>query len=133
MVWFMIAVTPVSTKVFNPAYVKMFIITSLFMGLFISFIISEMDERLAALMPGLFEKLVGTVVLGLHFFLIMAAVIWQIDVLPAKIVLRKASALTGELPDNEEVVKQSHVKDERIDSTIKKILLMRSIFCSDIF
>ena len=118
------AVSPASTKVFNPAYIKMFTITSLFMGLFISFIISGMDERLAALMPGVLEKLAGTIIFGLHFFLIMAVVIWLIDVLPTKMALRKASELAGEpgedLPDDEEIVKQSHINDERIDSTTEK-------------
>lgn len=119
-----VAVTPVSVKVFNPGYIKMFAVVSLFMGLFISFVLSGMDDRLAALMPGILEKLAGTIVFGLLFSLIMIAAIWVIDVLPTKMAFRKASELAGEpadeLPDDEEVIKQSHVKDERIDSTIEK-------------
>lgn len=119
-----VAVTPVSVKVFNPGYIKMFAVTSLFMGLFISFVLSGMDDRLAALMPGILEKLAGTVVFGLLFSLIMVAAVWVIDVLPTKIAFRKASELAGEpadeLPDDEELIKQSHVKDERIDSTVEK-------------
>lgn len=119
-----VAVTPVSTKVFNPGYLKMFTVTSLFFGLFISFVISGMDERLAELMPGILEKLAGTVIFGLLFFLLMSVVVWLIDVLPTKLAFKKASELAGEpegeFPEDEEVVKQSHIKDERIDSTTEK-------------
>lgn len=119
-----VAVTPVSTKVFNPGYLKMFTVASLFFGLFISFVISGMDERLAVLMPGILEKLAGTVIFGLLFFMLMSLVIWLIDVLPTNLAFRKASELADEpedeLPDDEEVVKQSHIKDERIDTTTEK-------------
>lgn len=119
-----VAVAPVSTKVFNPGYLKMFTVTSLFMGLFISFVISGMEERLAALMPGIIEKLAGTAIFGLLFFLLMSAVVWLIDILPTKMAFRKASELAGEpddeLPTDEEVIKQSHIKDERIDSITEK-------------
>lgn len=83
-----------------------------------------MDERLATLMPGVLEKLAGTVIFGFLFFLIMAVVIWLIDLLPTKMALRKASEMAGEpggeYPDDEEVVKQSHINDERIDSITEK-------------
>lgn len=83
-----------------------------------------MDERLAALMPGILEKLAGTVIFGLLFFMLMSMIIWLIDVMPAKLAFRKASELAGEpedeLPDDKEVIKQSYVKDERIDSITEK-------------
>lgn len=127
-----VAFDPVSTKVFNAGYIKMFAVTSLFMGLLITFVLSGMDERLAALMPGILEKLAGTVVFGLLFSLIMIAAVWVIDVLPTRMALRKASELAGEpggeLPDDEELIKQSYIKDERIDSTTEKYAAHSLIF-----
>jgi len=119
-----VAVAPSAVKVFNPDYIKGFAVGSLLFGLFVAFFISGMDERLAVLMPGLLEKLVGTVVFGTLFFLLMSFAAWLIDVIPTRMAFRKAFELADEpgyeLPDDEEVLKQSRVKDERIDFTIEK-------------
>lgn len=119
-----VAVAPAAVKVLNTAYIKVFAVASLLLGLFIAFVISGMDGRLAALMPGIWEKLAGALGFGVLFFLMMTTITWLVDVLPTKMAFRKAAKLSGEpsdkLPDEEEVIKQSYAKDERIDSITEK-------------
>ncbi|MCH8556645.1 MAG: hypothetical protein LAT84_02430 [Balneolia bacterium] len=119
-----VAVHPGGLKVFNPDRAKGFAMISLLFGLFVTFIISGMDDRLTALMPGLWEKAAGALVFGFLFFLLLTAVLWIMDVFPTKMAFRKAAELSGEsgkeLPDEKEVIKQSHFKDERVDSAIEK-------------
>lgn len=115
---------PVSVKVFDPDNIKVFGVVSLLFGLFVTFFISGMDDRLAALMPGIVEKLVGAFAIGIAFLGLIFAAIWLIDVLPTKLAFRKAAKMVGDseeiLPSKEEIIKHSHTKDERIDTTIEK-------------
>jgi uncharacterized protein (DUF2062 family) len=119
-----VPVAPGGVKVMEAVNLKGFAFVSLLFGVFVSFVVSGMDERLTALMPGFFEKLAGAVVIGFLFFLLMIVLIWLIDVLPTRRAFRKAAELTGEkglgMPDNKEIIKQTYAKDERIDSTIEK-------------
>lgn len=115
---------PYAPGIFNKKTIKGYGFVSVLFGAFVAFYISGMDERLTALMPGLLEKLAGSIVVGLMFFVVMVGVTWIIDVLPTKRAYLKASELAGEddpkLPDEEEIIRQTHVEDERINITIQK-------------
>jgi len=93
---------------------------NLLFGLFITFYISGMVEHWDSFFSTIPIKIAGAVVIGILFTALMIFAVWLIDVIPTKRALRKAAELTGEpeaeLPDDEELIKQSHIKDERIES-----------------
>lgn len=119
-----VPVAPSSVNVLDSAQIKVNGVVSVLFGVFVTFIVSGLDDRMKAFFPSVTEKLAGAVIIGIFFFLLMTGVFWLIDILPTKRAFRKAAELTGEPgdanPTSEEIIKQSSIKDERIDRTIEK-------------
>ncbi len=113
----------VSPATLNPTdwrSIQIFLVSGLLFGLFITFYIAGMEERWDSFFSTIPMKIVGAVVIGIIFSVLMIFLVWLFDVIPTKRALRKAAELAGEpeaeLPDDEELIKQSHIKDERIES-----------------
>ncbi len=100
--------------------IKIFLVSGLLFGLFITFYAAGMEERWDSFFSTIPIKIAGAVIIGILFTALMIFLVWLFDVIPTKRALRKAAELTGEpeaeLPDEEELIKQSHIKDERIAS-----------------
>lgn len=119
-----VPIAPAATSILNPQMLRVFVIVSILFGLFITFNVSGMDERLSSLMPGFMEKFVATLIIGFLFFLLLTIMIWLIDILSTKVAFKKGSEMIDE-PDSErtkpdKIITESTYRDERIDTTIEK-------------
>ena len=113
----------VSPATLNPTdwrSIQIFLVSGLLFGLFITFYVAGMEERWDSFFSTIPIKIAGAVIIGIIFSVLMILLVWLFDVIPTKRALRKAAELAGEpeaeLPDHEELIKQSHIKDERIES-----------------
>lgn len=115
---------PATTTILNLQTLKKFGFISVLFGFLVAFFIAGMDERFSALLPGLFEKLVATFIIGILFFMLLSALLWMRDVLPTKFAFKKASELAhepiDENPESDDFITESSYRDERIDSTIER-------------
>ncbi len=113
-------VTPTTLNPLNWKLIKGTLFVGLIFGLFVTFFVSGMEERWDSFFSTIPIKIAGAAVIGVLFSAVFMFLVWLFDVIPNKRALRKASELTGEpeaeLPDDEELIKQSHIKDERIES-----------------
>jgi len=104
--------------------IRIFLEVGLLFGLFVTFYVSGLEERWDLFFSTTPIKIAGAVFIGILFTALMIFVVWLIDVIPTKRALQKASELAGdpeaELPDDDELIKQSHIKDERIESINNK-------------
>ncbi len=113
-------VTPTTLNPLNWRLIKGTLLVGLIFGLFVTFFVSGMEERWDYFFSTIPIKIAGAAVIGVLFSAVFMFLVWLFDVIPNKRALRKAAELTGEpeaeLPDDEELIKQSHIKDERIES-----------------
>ena len=113
-------VTPTTLNPLNWRLIKGTLLVGLIFGLFVTFFVSGMEERWDSFFSTIPIKIAGAAVIGVLFSAVFMFLVWLFDVIPNKRALRKAAELTGEpeaeLPDDEELIKQSHIKDERIES-----------------
>lgn len=104
----------------NWKFIKGSLWISLLFGLFFTFYISGMVEHWDSFFSTIPIKIAGAVVISTLLQALTIFAVWLIDVIPTKRALRKAAELAGEpdaeLPDDEELIKQSHIQDERIES-----------------
>lgn len=115
-------VTPTSDKLIDTSLLTGFGLVSVLLGLFVIFFAVPKHEKWPAYFPGFTEKIIGALVIGFAFFVLMTVVLWLIDYIPTKLAFKKSKELTGdEEPEvlSDFVGKAQKVTDERIESTIE--------------
>jgi uncharacterized protein YacL len=115
-----VPVTPTTLKPMKWTLIQGFLFIGLIMGLFITFYVAGMVEHWDTFFSSFPMKVTGATVIAVFFAVLMTFFTWLFDVIPTKRALRKAAELAEEqateLPDDDQLIKQSHIKDERIDS-----------------
>jgi len=118
-----VPVTPTSAKLIDTSVFKGFGLVSVVLGFFVIFFAVPKHDKWPAYFPGFTEKIIGALVIGFAFFILMTVVLWLIDYIPTKLAFKKSKELTGdeepEEPLNEFVHKAQKITDERTESTIE--------------